>query len=70
MSSDILWDGNEWGVGTAQYYCDTCGAVDDYDIDDGDVKDAWSRAKSDGWRAFMKGNDWQHKCPECGGFSN
>lgn len=49
--------------GVLVFSCDKC--AETYDASTGVWHDAWTEAKTEGWRAFRLGTDWCHSCPDC-----
>lgn len=47
--------------------CDSCGEETSADGVYGadDFRFAWNELTRDGWVAFMKNGEWEHKCPRC-----
>ena len=48
--------------------CDSCDETFDsyHRPQDSDAFDVfWGRCKSEGWRAFKVGGEWEHACPKC-----
>ena len=49
-----------------EFTCDECGESEAFDQEI-PFRESWEMLKSDGWRAFQKDGDWQHRCPDCVG---
>lgn len=47
--------------------CDTSGCTSTFDGEPGEqFRDAWGRAKEEGWRTRQIAGEWLHGCKSCG----
>ena len=47
------------------FECDSCDETFEGEPRE-EFKEAWSRARNDGWKCRQIGNDWVRGCPRCG----
>lgn len=52
------WPGDGWAIS-----CDTCSNEAESEMEA--WANAWASFKALGWRAFMIGGEWEHRCPAC-----